>query len=260
MIYTQQNQKLSYNWEATHKEIFSFVIENYLPISTNLIYPKLNYSIFTEDLYENFPPHYLNKYGYDDINALLIIKAKQLNIKNGIQNLWHFSLILMTIQNLIISMRQDKNWLLQNDQLLQIKADGLFMIAARYDNLAVMLLINNNYNAHLSKSQNIQRSKQMRINPSLTNLKIILNYQDNLFLFQALQTKQQKIYLSKQMIQRIYKLKITTIDQMTILSNILLTLHFVKEKQFQNEAININFNMQALKKLIILIQFEQCQY
>lgn len=60
--------------------ILSFVLENNIPTIINLIYPKLNASIFTEDIYGNSPLHYLNKCDYDDINAKIIMKAKSLNI------------------------------------------------------------------------------------------------------------------------------------------------------------------------------------
>ncbi|CAD8077918.1 unnamed protein product [Paramecium sonneborni] len=119
--------------------ILSFVLENNIPTIINLIYPKLNASIFTEDIYGNSPLHYLNKCDYDDINAKIIMKAKSLNIQMTF-NIYGQSPIHLAIQ-------KSKNWLLSNMlKHYKIDADDLFMMAARYDNLgAVMLLINNNY-------------------------------------------------------------------------------------------------------------------
>ncbi|CAD8163125.1 unnamed protein product [Paramecium octaurelia] len=119
--------------------ILSFALENNLPTIINLIYPKLNSSLFTQDVHGNSPLHYLNKCDYDDINAKIIIKAKQLNIQMNF-NIYGQSPIHLAIQ-------KSKNWLLSNMlKHYRIEADDLFMMAARYDNLgAVMLLINNNY-------------------------------------------------------------------------------------------------------------------
>ncbi|CAD8159771.1 unnamed protein product [Paramecium pentaurelia] len=301
--------------------ILSFSLENNLPTIINLIFPKLNSSLFTYDVYGNSPLHYLNKCDYDDINAKIIMKAKQLNIQMSF-NIYGQSPIHLAIQ-------KSKNWLLSNMlKHYKIEADDLFMMAARYDNLgAVMLLINNNYPVEeFSKIAICRNLKIYRVLKSYENYNIkkqltkqmdsknnfnyevkLINKKDiqcsnflkqrkasedqtidenqsqsqksqnyikllrQFVLFQTLLSKQQKSYLIKQMIQRICELKITKIDQITILSDILLTLYFIKEKQFLNEVQKNYFNIlsghqylfqyvNSLKTDDILIQYEQFQY
>ncbi|CAD8073376.1 unnamed protein product [Paramecium primaurelia] len=301
--------------------ILSFSLENNLPTIINLIFPKLNSSLFTYDVYGNSPLHYLNKCDYDDINAKIIMKAKQLNIQMSF-NIYGQSPIHLAIQ-------KSKNWLLSNMlKHYKIEADDLFMMAARYDNLgAVMLLINNNYPVEeFSKIAICRNLKIYRVLKSYENYNIkkqltkqmdsknnfnyevkLINKKDiqcsnflkqrkaqedqaidenqsqsqksqnyikllrQFVLFQTLLSKQQKSYLIKQMIQRICELKITKIDQITILSDILLTLYFIKEKQFLSEVQKNYFNIlsghqylfqyvNSLKTDDILIQYEQFQY
>ena len=60
--------------------ILSFALENNLPTIVNLIFPKLTYSTFCQDIYGNTPLHYLCKFDYEDISGKIIIKAKSLNV------------------------------------------------------------------------------------------------------------------------------------------------------------------------------------